>query len=113
MTTGTRAERLDLALDELLAGRDPQGDGGIAPLLAAAALVRDALPPIPAGSRFETRMLGRLEERSGVSGAVEALGRAAQRELRKPARILAAGAVSTAAVGVTVTAVAVWRARRQ
>jgi hypothetical protein len=37
----------------------------------------------------------------------------ARRELRHPARILAAGAVSSAAVGVTVTAFAVWRSRRQ
>ena len=113
MNTGTPAERLDLALDELLAGSRPLGDRGLAPLLDAAALVRDAMPPIPAGSRLDSRMLGRLEDRGGVSGAVEALGRVAQRELRHPARILAAGAVSTAAVGVTVTAVAVWRARRQ
>ena len=113
MNTGTPAERLDLALDELLAGSRPSGDRSLAPLLDAAALVRDAMPPIPAGASFDSRMLGRLEERRRVSGAVEALGRAAQRELRHPARILAAGAVSTAAVGVTVTAVAVWRARRQ
>jgi hypothetical protein len=113
MNTGTPAERLDLALDELLAGSRPSGDGSIRPLLDAAARVRQAMPPIPAGSRFDARMLGHLEERGGVTAAVEALGRAAQRELRHPARILAAGAVSTAAVGVTVTAVAVWRARRQ
>jgi hypothetical protein len=113
MNTGTPAERLDLALDELLAGSRPSGDRSIAPLLDAAARVREAMPPIPAGSRLDSRMLNRLEERRRVSEAMEALGRAAQRELRHPVRILAAGAVSTAAVGVTVTAVAVWRARRQ
>jgi hypothetical protein len=113
MTSGSPAERLDVALDQLLAGGRPRADGSITPLLDAAALVREAMPPIPAGSRFDSRMLGRLEDRGRVTGAVEALGRAALRELRHPARILAAGAVSTAAVGVTVTAVAFWRWRRQ
>jgi len=112
MTTGSQAERLDLALDELLAGSRPLGDRSLAPLLDAAALVREAMPPIPTGSRFESRVLGRLEEGRRVATAVGALERAARRELRHPFRILAAGAVSTAAVGATVTALAVWRARR-
>jgi len=113
MTTGSQAERLDHALDELLAGGRPHGDRSIAPLLDAAALVREAMPPIPTASRFETRVLGRLEEGGGVAVAVGTLERLARRELRHPARILAAGAVSSAAVGVTVTALAVWRSRRQ
>lgn len=112
MTTGSQAERLDHALDELLAGSRPLGDRNLAPLLDAAALVREAMPPIPAGSRFESRVLGRLEEGRGVTSAVGALERLARRELRHPSRILAAGAVSTAAVGATVTALVVWRARR-
>lgn len=113
MTSGSPAERLDLALDELLAGTRPHGDRSIAPLLDAAVLVRDAMPPIPAGSRFESRLLTRFEETGGVTTAVGALERLARRELRHPGRILAAGAVSSAAVGVTVTALAVWRSRRQ
>jgi hypothetical protein len=113
MTTGSQAERLDLALDELLAGSRPHGDRSIAPLLEAAALVREAMPPIPAGSRFESRVLGRLEDSGGVAAAVGTLERLARRELRHPARILTAGAVSSAALGVTVTAYAVWRSRRQ
>jgi hypothetical protein len=113
MTTGSQAERLDQALDQLLAGSRPRADRTLAPLLDVAALVRDAMPPIPAGPRFETRLLGRLEDERGVAGAVGALERVARRELRSPARILAAGAVSTAAVGATVTALAVWRSRRQ
>ena len=52
MTTGSQAERLDQALDELLAGSRPHGDRSLAPLLDAAALVREAMPPIPASSRF-------------------------------------------------------------
>jgi hypothetical protein len=113
MTTGSQAERLDLAVDELLAGSRPHGDRSLAPLLDAAALVREAMPPIPAGSRFESRVLGRLEDGGGMASAVGALERMARRELRHPVRILAAGAVSSAAVGVTVTAFAVWRSRRQ
>jgi hypothetical protein len=111
MTTGSQAERLDHALDELLAGSRPHGDRSLAPLLDAAALVREAMPPIPAGSRFESRVLGRLDD-GGVASAVGTIERLARRELRNPVRILAAGAVSSAALGVTVTAFAVWRSRR-
>jgi hypothetical protein len=111
MTTGSQAERLDHALDELLAGSRPHGDRSLAPLLDAAALVREAMPPIPAGSRFESRVLGRLDD-GGVASAVGTIERLARRELRNPVRILAAGAVSSAALGVTVTALAVWRSRR-
>jgi hypothetical protein len=112
MTTGSQAERLDHALDELLAGSRPHGDRSLAPLLDAAALVREAMPPIPAGSRFESRVLGRLDEGGPVGSAVGTIERLARRELRNPVRILAAGAVSSAALGVTVTAFAVWRSRR-
>ena len=111
MTTGSQAERLDQALDELLAGSRPHGDRSLAPLLDAAALVREAMPPIPASSRFESRVLGRLDD-GGVASAVGTIERLARRELRNPVRILAAGAVSSAALGVTVTAFAVWRSRR-
>ncbi|HET6820357.1 MAG TPA: hypothetical protein VFH98_07375 [Candidatus Limnocylindria bacterium] len=112
MTTGSQAERLDQALDELLAGSRPHGDRSLAPLLDAAALVREAMPPIPAGARFESRVLDRLEVAGGMGSAVATIERLARRELRNPVRILAAGAVSSAALGVTVTAFAVWRSRR-
>ena len=69
------------------------------------------LPPIPSGQKFEERLGARLAH-AGVAGAVDAIEAFARRELRSPGRILAAGAVSSAAVGVTVTAVAVWRSRR-
>lgn len=116
MTTGSRAERLDHAVEQLLAGEGPAHDPALGALLETAALVRAALPPIPSGRRFEARLTSRLANAAGaggVAGAVGALEAFARRELRHPARILAAGAVSSAAVGVTVTAVAVWRSRRQ
>jgi hypothetical protein len=112
MTTGTPAERLDHAVDVLLAGGRPARDGALQPLLETAAVVRAALPPLPSSRAFESRLLVRLSHAGGVAGAVGALEAFARRELRHPARILAAGAVSSAAVGVTVTAVAVWRSRR-
>jgi hypothetical protein len=112
MTTGSPAERLDRAVNVLLAGGRPPREAAIRPLLQTASVVRAALPPIPASRAFEARLLSRLSHASGVAGAVGALEAFARRELRHPARILAAGAVSSAAVGVTVTAVAVWRSRR-
>jgi hypothetical protein len=112
MTTGTPAERLDHALDEQLSGGQPPRDGTLGPLLDTAALVRAALPPVPGGAQFEARLRDRLAHSAGMAGAVGALEAFARRELRHPGRILAAGAVSSAAVGVTVTAVAVWRSRR-
>jgi hypothetical protein len=112
MTTGSPAERLDHAVDLLLAGDRPPRDAAIDPLPETAAVVRAALPPIPAGRGFEARLLTRLTNAGGVGGAVGAVEAFARRELRHPARILAAGALSSAAVGVTVTAVAVWRSRR-
>jgi hypothetical protein len=113
MSTGSQAERLDVAVDQLLAGSRPRTEHGLEPLLDAAALVQAAIPPIPTGERFDARLLGRLEHGGGVSSAVGALERLARRELRHRGRIIAAGAVSSAAVGVTVTAFAVWRSRRQ
>jgi hypothetical protein len=112
MTTGSPAERLDHAVDVLLAGGRPARDADLRPLLETASAVRSALPPIPAGRGFEVRLLSRLTQAGRVGGAVGALEAFARRELRNPAHLLAAGAVSSAAVGVTVTAVAVWRSRR-
>jgi hypothetical protein len=112
MTTGSPAERLDHAVDVQLAGGRLPRDPALHPLLETAAVVRAALPPIPGSQAFEARLLTRLTHGGGVASAVGALESFARRELRHPARILAAGAVSSAAVGVTVTAVAVWRSRR-
>jgi hypothetical protein len=115
MTSGSRAERLDHAVEQLITGGRPVRDPALDALLETAALVRAALPPIPSGRRFEARLTSRLAHAAAggpVAGAVGALEAFARRELRHRGRILAAGAVSSAAVGVTVTAVAVWRSRR-
>jgi hypothetical protein len=111
MTTGSRADRLDLAVERLLAGENVPSERGLGPLFETAALVRAALPPVPSAQKFEERLGARLAH-AGVAGAVDAIEAFARRELRHPGRILAAGAVSSAAVGVTVTAVAVWFSRR-
>jgi hypothetical protein len=111
VTPRSQAERLELALEELMAGRRPTADRAMAPLLEAAELVRAAMPPIPGGDGLEARLMAQLMPRPRVNAAVDALGAFARRELQHPGRLIAAGAVSTAAVGA-VTAVAVWRHRR-
>ena len=112
MTPGSKAEHLDRALDLLLAGSRPAADRAIEPLLDVADLVRAAMPPIPVADAFDARLLERIGGERRMPAAVGTLERIARRELRSPGRILAAGAVSSAAVGVTVTALAVWRSRR-
>lgn len=76
----------------------------LAPLVDAASVLRHALPPLPAGMRFEARLASRLASPSPVAQMIAALTEAARRELRHPGRILITGAVSSAAVGVTVLA---------
>jgi len=112
VTPRTQAERLEHAVEQLMAGDRPVADGAMAPLLEAAELLRAALPPIPGGQALDARLLSHITQRRRVNEAVDALGAIARRELQHPGRLIAAGAVSSAAVGVTVTAVAVWRVRR-
>ncbi len=92
----TPAERLDAAVDALLAG-EPRHGGGLVEL---ARLVHDALPPVPAGVRFEQALRRRLTGRSRVAWAQ-----------LTPSRLIAAGAVSSAAAGFT--ALALWRTSRR
>jgi hypothetical protein len=110
VSTRSQAERLEQAVEQLMAGDRPMADRAMQPLLEAAALVRAALPPIPGGDALDARLLARITQRRRVNAAVDALEGFARRELRHPGRLIAAGAVSSAAVGVT--AVAVWRSRR-
>jgi hypothetical protein len=107
----TRAQRLDRAVDGLLAGRPARSpiDPDLRPLIDLAGTLRTTLLPVPAGSRFEARLAARLATRPPLAGGARGLGERARRELRNRGRLLVAGAVSSAAVGVGVTAYAVWR----
>lgn len=110
------AERLDAYVNALLAGRSlPQAlDADLRPLTTAARLIAAALGPVPVASRFEARLGARLAHDAGpLARGVRALGDISRRELRHPRRLIAAGAVSSAAVGVGVTALAVWRGGRR
>jgi len=68
--------------------------------------------PMPAGDRLEERFAARLAARSPVAHLVDAVADATRRELRHPARILMAGAVSSA-LGVGVTVLALRRSSRR
>jgi hypothetical protein len=85
----------------------------LTPLVDAASVVRSALGPLPAGSRFEARLASRLSGGGPVAHLVAAISDATRHELRHPGRILITGAVSSAAVGVGVTVLAFRRATRR
>jgi hypothetical protein len=108
----TVAVRLDHALDELAAGAHPAlaaATAGLAGeprvLVEVADRVRSSLPMPPVSSRFEARLGARL------SGAVPSRDAVAW-ALRHPGRLIVTGAVGSA-VGVGVTAYAVWRKGRR
>ncbi len=103
----TPADRLDEALDALLAGERPRPDPGLGPALAAAERLRASLAPIPAGLRFQLTLADRLSEPGIGARTVRALSRTSH------GRLLAASAVSSVAVGFGVTAYAVWRTSRR
>lgn len=102
------AERLDQAIDGLLAGRPTVSGsraGELGPLVAIGAGLRQALPlPVP-GARFEARLGMRLAEAGTLPDPLAWA-------LRHPA-LLVTGAVGSAAVGVGLTALAVWRSGRR
>ena len=109
---GSAAERLDRAIDQLAAGSHPgtaAATAGLDPagrsLLATAERVSHALAPPPVSSRFEARLGARL---AGVAPSRDAIGWAR----RHPGRLIVTGAVGSA-VGVGVTAFAVWRTSRR
>ena len=109
---GSAAERLDRALEQLSAGASPGTaaasaslDPGGRVLLDIAARLQHTLVPPPVSSRFEARLGARL---SGVAPPRDAVGWA----LRHPGRLIVTGAVGSA-VGVGVTAYAVWRTSRR
>ncbi len=105
------AERLDRAVDGILGGLSPQlaaASGGIdaasRPLVELAHDLRSTLVSPPVGTRYEARLGARLATqpvRDPVAWA-----------LRHPGRLIVTGAVGSA-VGVGVTAYAVWRSSRR
>ena len=108
MSDRTPAERLDRALDTLLADRNiaehaaAPSEHELAPLLATADRLRLALGPVPVSPRFEARLASRVSHRPrGFIPGVEL-----------PTWLIVTG-VSTAAVGAGVTALAVWRGGRR
>jgi hypothetical protein len=100
MTTRSTPERLDEAVQTLLAGERPTVEPELRPLVRVADRLADVLRPLPASRRFEADLGRRLAAEAG-------------RRRVTPGRLLAAGAISSAAVGVTVTAYAVWRSSRR
>jgi hypothetical protein len=106
MTDRTPAERLDHALDALLAEAEPaHADPEMRPLLVTALRVRRAVAPIPSGARFQRRLAARIS-RAPRRPMLE-------RWLHPPAWLLLSGAISSAAVGLGMTAYAVWRGNRR
>lgn len=111
-TPGSVAERLDRAVDQLVAGARPAAaaagaglDTAGRRLVETADRFRLSLVPIAVAPRFEARLGARL---SGVDPSRDAVGWA----LRHPGRLIVTGAVGSA-VGVGVTAYAVWRSSRR
>jgi hypothetical protein len=113
MPSVSPAERLDAAIDALLNARRFVGngarDGGEGELIGTAVLLQAALPPVPPGTTFEERLARRLAE-PGLAQRLRERAATARRAVT-PTRLIAAGAVSSAAVGVT--ALAVWRGGRR
>ena len=105
-------ERLDRAVDQLVAGAAADVAAATAGLdtpgrrlMRTAAQVRGALLPPPVAPRFEARVGARL---AGAAASRDAVAWA----LRHPGRLIVTGAVGSA-VGVGVTAYAVWRTARR
>ncbi|MCC6617742.1 MAG: hypothetical protein IT341_01740 [Chloroflexi bacterium] len=105
----TTAERLDLAIDEVLLGSSPglaaAGAGLPAadrPMVAVARMLHEALRGALVSPRFEARLGTRLAVGAASGPWV----------LRHPGRLIVTGAVGSA-VGVGVTAFAVWRNTRR
>lgn len=106
LPTRTPAERLDAAVDEVLTGHRPAVSPELTPLVDAASLVRSALAPLPAGTRFEAQLAWRLTHPGTVAWLVS-------RSLRHPARLLISGAISSVVVGIGLTLIAMRRGSRR
>ncbi len=104
-------ERLDRAVASILDGHSSRiaaADGGVEtrerPLVELASHLRMRLVAPPAAARFEARL--------GMRLAAEPAGDPLAWALRHPGRLIVTGAVGSA-VGVGVTAYAVWRNSRR
>ena len=111
MHSSTIAERVDAAVDALLAGQPAPSAAAAAglrgsdrELVRAGEHLRDALV-VAVAPRFEARLGARL------AGAANGTSRVAWAR-RHPGRLIVTGAVGSA-VGVGVTAYAVWRSTRR
>jgi hypothetical protein len=113
LPTRSPAERLDEAVDRLLSDERPSVDTELLPLVDTASRVRQALPLLPTGHGFEAKLAARLAHPNPIASAVATIGDVTLRELRHPSPLLVAGAVSSAAVGVSITALVVWRGTRR
>ena len=110
-STPSVAVRLDRAIDLLLGGEPVARASAVAGLDASrrslverAELLRRSLPIPPVAPRFEARLGARLAMPAATRDPVAWA-------LRHPGRLIVTGAVGSA-VGVGVTAYAVWRTRR-
>ena len=106
------AERLDRAVDGVLDGLSPVAAAAAAgtgpagrPLVLLAGELRAGLATPPVAARFEERLGARLAPALHVRAPVAWA-------IRHPGRLLVTGAVGSA-VGVGVTAYAVWRSTRR
>jgi hypothetical protein len=103
----TPADRLDRALEALLTdgltgSHTALAEQELRPLLAAADRLRLALGPVPVSPRFEAKLASRVSGRRHVGTPIHV-----------PTWLLVTGAASSVAVGVGVTAFAVWRGTRR
>lgn len=96
----TDAERLDRAVTAIIEGTSAAVPPPLAPELATAHAVRAALPPIPAGERFEARLARRLGPTPDrhLSGF-----------LRHHQRLILTGALGSVVVSTASVAVVAWR----
>lgn len=113
MTTRSTPERLDEAVDMLLTGARPVVDPALRPLVAVAETLARSLRPVPASPRFEAALARRLAANDWVERAGNRVSTLVRQATERPGRLIAAGAVSSAAVGVTVTAFFAWRSTRR
>lgn len=101
MADASPAERLDRVVDALLADDAVVTDQALRPLVETASRLRIALAPVPVSQRFQARLATRVAHTR----------RSSWPDL--PTWLLVTGVASSAALGVGVTAYAVWRGTRR